>query len=49
MARASDLGLVDVEPRAVHLLRRAKRGAVVLHLGLVGIGVPDVPGLETQK
>ena len=51
MARPSiwDLGLVDVEPGAGMLLRRAQRGAVVLHLGHVGVGVPDVLGLETER
>ena len=41
-----DFGRVDVEPAAGVLHRRAQRGTVVLHLGLLRDGVPDVIGLE---
>ena len=39
---------VDVEPAAGVLHRRAQRGTVVLHLGLLRDGVPDVVGLEQR-
>ena len=42
-------GLLDVEPGAGMFLRRAERGAVVLHLGHLGVGVADVLGLKTEK